>query len=406
VERVNQPFPEEVVRRWGRTANERRGRRGVGARYGRPWSRRASAAALAVALLALAAVPSTTALRSRAKVVADHSAVRVPSTSTSDRVRFEVTTGGAATAATTTTAAPAPPAPATSEAVIAPPPASFDAPPAPPAAPPTLLHSAASAGGGVWAVVIGIDDYPGRGSDLRASVYDANTVDYTLAAYGVPADRRLVLRNTQATAAVIADSLRWLVARAGPDAAAVFFYAGHVRKIGRGAEAIVAADGKLVTDRTVADLLRPLRSRAWIVMASCYGGGFTEVLGPGRILTGAAGPNSLAYENATYANSYLVEYVFERAMMNGHAPESAERAFDWAHAALRRDHPNRVPVSHDWLEGELRLGTPPRPAPSSSPPPPSSPPPSSPPTTSAPPPEDDDDGDCLLSLGSIANCDD
>ncbi|MCA1847250.1 MAG: hypothetical protein LC792_29485, partial [Actinobacteria bacterium] len=40
--------------------------------------------------------------------------------------------------------------------------------------------------GGVWAVVVGIDDYPGTDADLRAAVADARDVDNALAAYGVP----------------------------------------------------------------------------------------------------------------------------------------------------------------------------------------------------------------------------
>jgi hypothetical protein len=266
-----------------------------------------------------------------------------------------------------------------------------------------------SATGGVWAVVIGIDDYPGSRSDLRASVFDADTVDYALAAYGVPADHRLVLRDTQATAAVIREALRWLVTHAGPDSTAVLFYAGHVRQLGGGTEAIVAADGEVVTDRDVADQLGPLMARtAWIAMASCYGGGFTELLGSGRILTAAAGAGSLAYENAAYGNSYLVEYMVERAMMRGAAPETVERSFAWAHGALQRDHPTRLPIQYDQLDGELRLGRRSGPEPDGSAPQPAptprreSPPPSSTTTTTEP----RRDGDCLLHLGSLADCND
>src|SRR5207249_2815374 len=38
--------------------------------------------------------------------------------------------------------------------------------------------------GGVWAVVVGIDDYPGTDADLKAAVADARDVDSALAAYG------------------------------------------------------------------------------------------------------------------------------------------------------------------------------------------------------------------------------
>jgi hypothetical protein len=291
---------------------------------------------------------------------------------------------------------------------IAPPPATFDAPPPALAPPPAALHSASAPGraGGVWAVIIGVDDYPGSGSDLRASVNDANDVDAALAAYGVPSDRRLVLRNTQATAATIADSLRWLVGHSSSDATAVFFYAGHVRKLGKGSEAIVAADGRVVTDVAMRDLLRPLAARqTWIAMASCYAGGFSEVLAPGRILTGAADANSLAYENSSYGRSYLVEYMVRRAMLQRQAPDSIEQSFSWAASSLHDEHPNRMPVQYDKVDGELRLGFPPPTAPAATAPAPQpgggSPPPSGPPQDDPPPPRDDD---CIVRIGSLVGC--
>jgi hypothetical protein len=347
-----------------------------------------------LAALALLSVPSTAVLRP----VTDEAASSRSSESARTRRPSDVT--GPAPAFALGSAA--------SETAITPPPEEFDAPPPPPAEPPAALRATTSGStGGVWAVLVGIDDYPGTHSDLRASVADVDEVDAALAGYGVPADRRLVLRNTQATAATIGDALRWLVARASADATVVLFYAGHVRKLSSGTEAVVAADGRLLTDAAMASLLRPLASqRVWIGMASCYGGGFTELLAPGRILTGAAGANSLAYENSSFGHSYLVEYMVHRAMNQRQAPGSVERSFAWAADALRRDYPNRVPVQYDDLDGELQLGAvpptaPPAPAPrrgggsggGSSPPPPSDP--------STPPPNDDP---CVITIGSLVGC--
>jgi hypothetical protein len=160
----------------------------------------------------------------------------------------------------------------------------------------------------------------------------------------------------------------------------------------------------------MASLLAPLASRkVWIAMASCYGGGFDEVLAPGRILTGAADANSLAYENSTYGHSYMVEYMVRRAMNQGQAPDSIERSFAWAADALRRDHPNRVPVEADDLQGELSLGhLPTRVAPAPAPAPTGgggggstggggSPP-------SNPPKNPDDKDDCVITIGSLVGC--
>src|SRR5688500_9739855 len=90
-------------------------------------------------------------------------------------------------------------------------------------------------------------------------------------------------------------------------------------------------------------------------MAACFGGGFTEALAQGRILTGPADRNSIAYENEAYQRSYLVEYMVRRAMLEGQADASVEAAYGWAIEALRRDHPDRLPVQFDRLDGELRL---------------------------------------------------
>lgn len=296
---------------------------------------------------------------------------------------------------------------AAGDTVITPPPAVFDAPAAATAPPPPALRQsspAVRAAGGVWAVVIGIDDYPGSRSDLRAAVNDARDVDAALELYGVPAERRLLLLDRQAAAATITAALDWLVARAGPGSTAVFFYAGHVRKLGAGSETMVGADGGLVRDTDLATRLAGLESsRTWLAIAGCYGGGFAEALAPGRILTAASDADSLAYENAAYGRSYLVEFMVRRAMIEGRAGESIEASFAWAVDALRREHPDRAPVQYDHADGDVRLGAPPASAapPAPEPPPKQEPAPAEPGTS----PEDGRD-DCVLELGSLVGCGD
>ena len=111
------------------------------------------------------------------------------------------------------------------------------------APPPRPLHAsrydAGVATGGTWALVIGINDYPGVRYDLRSAVNDANDVNDALAQLGVTNDRRLVLRDTQAGADTIRAALDWLTAHAGPDATMVLFFAGHVEKLSPGREALV-----------------------------------------------------------------------------------------------------------------------------------------------------------------------
>jgi hypothetical protein len=225
--------------------------------------------------------------------------------------------------------------------------------------------------------MIGIDDYPGSGADLRSAVADAETMNTALADLGVPVDHRLVVRDTQATADTIRRAASWLADRAGPDSTAVFFYAGHVRKLSPDREAVVAADGGLITDEQLASWLDGVRAaHLWAVMASCYGGGFTELLRPGRVLTGAADANHLAYENTRLGHSYLVEYLVHQGLIEGRALPTVQDAFAYAYRSLARDYPDRVPVEIDQAGAVVSLG---EPGATPAPPP-------SPPSTTAPPP--------------------
>jgi metacaspase-1 len=281
------------------------------------------------------------------------------------------------------------------EAVIAPPPADLAGPVASAAAP-AQLSAPAEPGSGVWAVIIGIDDYPGTSWDLSHAVDDANAVDEALDQLGVGADRRLVLRDGQADRETVLAAASWLVERAGPDATAVFFYAGHVRHLGGDTQAFVTADGGLIPDHEMAVRLGGLSARnTWFLLATCYAGGFTELLGPGRILTGAADGSSLAYENHELGGSYLVHYLIREGLLEGRAEATVQDAFDYADRAIARDFPNRRPVQFDQAAGPVHLDQ--RPAveaPSepttSQPTAPSSPPPQRSPAP-APEPEPDDE---------------
>jgi hypothetical protein len=255
------------------------------------------------------------------------------------------------------------------DAVIAPPPERFEGPPAPPGPPPEQLTAPPPASqDGVWAVVVGIDDYPGRSADLDYAVADADAVDLALAGFGVSSDRRLVLRDGQATRNRVLDAMAWLVERAGPEATAVVFFAGHVRDLGGGTQAMITAEGAIITDSELAVRLGALSARhTWIVMAACYGGGFTEVLAPGRVLTAAADAGSLAYENRDIGGSYLVHHMVREGWLQGLAGPSVQEAFEYADRALAASRPDRRGVQLDHAGEPISFGPAPVRAASSAP---------------------------------------
>jgi uncharacterized membrane protein YgcG len=228
--------------------------------------------------------------------------------------------------------------------------------------------------------MIGINNYPGSRHDLRSAVADAADMNEALARMGVPGDHRLMITDGQASADIVRLAADWLVAHAAPDAVAVFFYAGHVRKLSGSTEAIIAADGKSVTDVDLAAHLRPLRARrAWIALAACYGGGFTETLAPGRVLSAAASSTNLAYENAAFGRSYMVQFMIREAMIDGRAAGSVQEAFGYARTTIARDYPGREPVQFEDGASPLVL------RPASASPPPSAKPKPAPPPKSPPP---------------------
>lgn len=267
-----------------------------------------------------------------------------------------------ATAPVPTTLAPPPAAPPVDRPIVAP--ASF--PRTRTTSPPRrTAYAGGPKAGGVWAVIVGVDDYPGDDADLRAAVADARDVDSALAGYGVPADRRMLLLDRQATGDNIRGALAWMAGRASVDSTTVFFYSGHVRQVAGDPdrdgevvdEALVGADGDNVYDGQVADLLRNSDARAtWLGIAACYGAGFDDAIAPGRILTAAAGENDVAYENSSLGHSYMVEYMVRRAMLQGRAPGSVQEAFGWARAQIARDYPNRQPAILDRSRGPMVLG--------------------------------------------------
>jgi len=220
----------------------------------------------------------------------------------------------------------------------------------------------------VYGLIIGINDYPGTSSDLQGAVPDAEDMADVLALYGVPDANVRMLLDADAGTPQINDALQWIVNVTKPDSTVVIFYAGHVRKLSDDTEAVVAADGGVLPDWYLASQLQSLPAHdTWIVMAACYGGGFTELMAPGRILTAAADANSLAYENESFDRSYLDEYLVHQALLErlGAGP-TAQQAFNYAQARLERDYPDRTLTQFNQATEAISLDGVHRPAPDTS----------------------------------------
>jgi hypothetical protein len=256
-------------------------------------------------------------------------------------------------------------------------------PPPPPTTLPEVDDAVAAADPErLWVVSIGIDDYPGERFDLSAADDDAIAVTDAFANLGVPADHMYELLNGAATVEGVLGAVDWLVEHAGADDTAVFFYAGHVREVGHDTEVLVTSEGGWIADWFLASRFDDLASDdAWFAIAGCYGGGFIELLGPGRILTAAAPDGELAYESSALGRSYMVEYLFGRAIAQRAVVPTVQAAVAWANERLAADHPEHTLWHQDEaghvvsLDGADRRSWPIDGAPPPPPPPPTTAPP-------------------------------
>lgn len=86
---------------------------------------------------------------------------------------------------------------------------------------------------GKYALIVGIDDYPGTGSDLNGPTRDADLVAQALIeSYGFDPANVVVLKDSEATRPNIANGIVRHLGKAGPDGVAVFFYSGHGTRVG------------------------------------------------------------------------------------------------------------------------------------------------------------------------------
>lgn len=137
----------------------------------------------------------------------------------------------------------------------------------------------------VFAVMVGISDYPGQENDLPFTAEDARKLRQTLTADGVLSDQSVVLVDAQATRASLRSAFQRVAAAAGPDDLFLFFYSGHGGQISAPVSA-TEPDGKsetielydgAITDTELGQMFGQVHSHmALLVLDSCFSGGFSR----------------------------------------------------------------------------------------------------------------------------------
>jgi len=226
--------------------------------------------------------------------------------------------------------------------------------------------------GNRYAIIIGISDYPGTGSDLQYSDDDARDMYTALTTqYGFDPAKITSLIDQEGTEASggtlvatrehILSAIDAVAANATTNDEVVFFFSGHG---GRGKandgdnektdQCIWSHDGtKLVPiwdGELRAAFSQYKTSRIIFIFDSCYAGGMADDLnGNGRVIAMASTATTLSYEWSSLQNGEFTYYMIEQGMSLGQADKydsipglpdvTVEEAFDYANANRIRNTP-------------------------------------------------------------------
>ena len=152
---------------------------------------------------------------------------------------------------------------------------------------PTRPPGAATAGTHVWAISIGISDYPGGGNDLPECANDAVKIAEALRGQGLTTpEREILLTDAQATRGAVQQALQRVAREAQPDDVVVFFYSGHggqshtpstdPEELDHIDETLFLYDGEFL-DNDMGRLISNIHARMTLfTLDSCFSGGFAK----------------------------------------------------------------------------------------------------------------------------------
>jgi hypothetical protein len=205
-------------------------------------------------------------------------------------------------------------------------------------------------GGKRYAIVIGINDYPGSSSDLQYAVNDANEMASILTDL-YHFDIVDTLTNSAATYEKIQGKIETLETTAGTSDEVVFFFSGHGAK-GKANDSdrnntdqsivVNKADGSwgYIWDGELKSWFSNFTvNRIVFIFDSCLSGGMAVLNAPGRVVNMACSINGLSYEGDAWGGGHgqFTYYFAEEGMHDKNAdvrPKdtyvTVEEAFDYA----------------------------------------------------------------------------
>ena len=178
----------------------------------------------------------------------------------------------------------------------------------------------------MYALVIGVEHYPGGLPDAQFADRDAQAVYRYLIALGVPSDHIRRLTDGTATRGRIRMDLRWLKRNAKPDSTVWVYFSGHGAPGARGHAYLVPSGGDpnglaytaFREDRLYRDLDRLPAKRVLVALDACFSGsGGRSVLGKGMR------PLTLVRKETFPSTGKLIVFSASRADQEAGPKESA-----------------------------------------------------------------------------------
>ena len=205
-----------------------------------------------------------------------------------------------------------------------------------------------------YAVVVGINDYPGLSSDLQYTVADAKEMyDVLTSTYGFSGGNVTKLTDTAATRTAIYNAVNAVKGQAVAGDEVVFFFSGHGAK-GKANDydrnnidqSIVVnnEDGSwgYIWDGELVQWFSDFEAtRIVFIFDSCLAGGMSVLKASGRVVNMACTANGLSYEGASWGGGhgqftyYFAEEGMRMALADVRPPDkkvTVEEAFDYAKA--------------------------------------------------------------------------
>lgn len=222
-----------------------------------------------------------------------------------------------------------------------------------------------------WAIVIGIADYQGGGSDLWHPDEDAKDMKQELLGEGYPDTHILVLLNKGASAQAIISAIDWLISNEQAGDAVVFFYSGHgyrapdsegwdtdVESDGFD-EMIVSYDFYGLPDGWFRGKFEALEStNVALMFGSCHSGGMfddnDDLQGPGRVIASACEADQYGWDYLYLGNTLWGYWFIDQGLLANNA-NSVESAQAFASPYVVAEQPDSVPQLYDNYLGDFGL---------------------------------------------------